>query len=52
MLATLVHDGLALQDVEEELKADEKIVLTALAQNGLALEYAAEEFKGDLMIVH
>ncbi|KAJ8603417.1 hypothetical protein CTAYLR_003958 [Chrysophaeum taylorii] len=44
-------DPAFLQDVAEEFKEDENVVLAAVKQDGRALEYAAPELKGDKEVV-
>ena len=41
------NNGLALQYVSEELKADREVVMAAVKQNGVALQFATQELQRD-----
>ncbi len=47
----LAKDGLKLKDLSDQLKANRKIVMTAVNQNGNALEFASDELKKDIEVV-
>jgi hypothetical protein len=50
-LEAVRQDGLALQHVPVELRADRDVVLAAVRRRGWALQYASAEFRADREVV-